>query len=446
MSRGLPFVFALLLVAACADGDVQLARDAGGLAHRDASVANLDATTMVDAGLRADAPADVLTRDATVTIDRGVEPDERALLGNPGWIGGVCGGDEDCPYEGGRCQLEGMPYGVCTRDCALTCPDSVGAEFSATFCSDGSWAGRPEGMCVSRCSGAVYGDSECPVGFECADDNRYGMSARVERVCVPVPSRGECEETDVLLDLSYPDDGALWIPAEALCSGEVDVLVMLHGINPARHTTPSIGGDGRRLELLVRRLIDHHQSIPLALAEPVHLEAASSTLYGTEFDPTRYVQMVRDALSVYGVEVNSLSVVGHSGAGCDPDNGLYKLARRWREIVPSLVPELRLVGFEDICYADAYHYRDLDLAFLGSDVKLVNMWTSMAGIATFEEGFLSDEEAFVCNDTVFSSCLQTPDDLRYSYRTASSAGVTHDTNPYFFLREVLPRFFARGGP
>lgn len=406
-------------------------------ASRALDAAGSDARQITDAGpLDAENDASpVVVADAGVVV-----PDERSLAANAAWIGGVCDSDRDCTFAGGRCQLDGQPYGTCTRDCSLTCPDQAGAGFSPTFCIDGSWAARSEGACVTQCDATTYGASECPIGFHCVDANRYSMPATTARVCAPLPNREGCDEEDLLVELSYPDDGALFIPREALCSGEVDVVLMLHGINGAMHRSPSIGGPGRRLEYLYRQLIDRGQMQPVAVAEPVHLEPDSSTLYGSEFDPTTYVDMVKAALLERGVTVLSLSALGHSGAGCNPNAGLYKIASALDDLIPARAPEFRLLGLEDICYGGAYHYRDLDAAFEGRETTIVNMWTSMSGIGEFEPGFLSDSTTFECNNTVFSSC-KTDGDKRFAYRTRSSAGVTHNNTPYFFVREVFPRFF-----
>src|SRR5262245_60832403 len=53
---------------------------------------------------------------------------------NAGFIGGGCGSDADCDYEGGTCldDGDGFPGGMCTAPCALYCPDMAGAV--TTFC------------------------------------------------------------------------------------------------------------------------------------------------------------------------------------------------------------------------------------------------------------------------------------------------------------------------
>jgi len=61
--------------------------------------------------------------------------------------------------------------------------------------------------------------------------------------------------------------------------------------------------------------------------------------------------------------------------------------------------------------------------------------------AAFEAGLLPDAEAMPCKDTIFSSCIRSPTRPWCSYRTRAQAGITHDNNPYFFVREVFPQVF-----
>lgn len=68
----------------------------------------------------------------------------------PPFIGDVCGGNEDCAFEGGRCQLfpiaGNKQGGFCTTSCQGTCPDATGE--APTFCT--SLDNGVSGSCVSK--------------------------------------------------------------------------------------------------------------------------------------------------------------------------------------------------------------------------------------------------------------------------------------------------------
>lgn len=358
---------------------------------------------------------------------------------NVGWIGGACEDASDCSdVADAICLRDGYPNGVCAQRCEGICPDRGAPSDTLTFCVDGIPHGEPHGVCLSRCDPAVLPPSGCPDGYECVEHNRYGMPATVVGACVP--ERARCG-ADELVALDYPDRGMVWIPGEAACTSELDLLVVLHGINPSSNPTPSLGG-GRRLELLVRQLVDAGLVRPVVLAEPVHFQGSSSALYGAEFDPAEHLRRVREILDARGITVASLSYAGHSGAGCDANNGLYEVLDRIDELVPAFAPSLRLWGLMDICYAGAYHDQRPVSVLSGRDVVIANMFTSggaVADVDAFELGLLESPETFAC-DPIYGRCVRHPSEAWCSYRTAS--GVTHDTNPYFFVREVLPQALA----
>jgi hypothetical protein len=217
---------------------------------------------------------------------------------------------------------------------------------------------------------------------------------------------------------------------------------MLHGINPTSNPTPSLGG-GRRLEILVRNFVDAGLLRPLVLAEPVHFQGSSTFLYGAGFDPAEHLRRVFEILDARGITARTLSYVGHSGAGCDSDNGLYEVLERYGDLVPAFAPSMRLWGLMDICYGGSYHY-DAPIAVLGGEgVVIANMFTtggSVSDFLAFEAGLLSGPVPLSSCPDVYTSCLRDSTERWCSYRTTSA--VTHNTNPYFFFREVLPPTFS----
>ncbi|MBU0551755.1 extensin family protein, partial [Myxococcota bacterium] len=139
-----------------------------------------------------------------------LEPDADDLPPDPnvnaGWIGGPCAADQDCDYPeeaGGFCFRgdEGYPRGMCSLDCARTCPDREG--MPVTFCVGGLIAGN--GACVQRCDyGAFVGG--CRPGYHCETQGRYNEPGTTQSVCLP----GEADPVDP------PPDGTCQAQVAAL--------------------------------------------------------------------------------------------------------------------------------------------------------------------------------------------------------------------------------------
>lgn len=391
-----------------------------------------------------DAGLDGSALDAGHAADAGPLPAPSPV--NVGWIGGACEDAEACfDVTDAVCLRDGYPNGMCTQRCDGLCPDRGGPDDTITVCVDGLPHGFGEGVCLARCDLERLPPTGCPEGYRCVEHNRYGAPSTVIRACVPDVAPTCPGALDDLVPLPYPDRGAVWIPAEAACTPELDLLVMLHGINPESRPTPSLGG-GRRIEVLVRRLIDAGLLTPLVLAEPVHFEPGSSTLYGAEFDPVEHLARVGAILAERGLTARSVSYVGHSGAGCARGNGMYEVLGRYDAIVGPFAPRMRLWGLMDVCYAGAYHW-DVPRAVLGDrDVVIANMMTTggtTAELDAFEAGLLTASRVPLdCNGALYARCVRHPDERWCSYRTRSSAPIDHSSNPYFFLRELLPRVFS----
>lgn len=364
---------------------------------------------------------------------------------NRGWIGGACASAKDCSFQDALCLRDGFPNGVCSRPCDGVCPDRDGQDDTDTFCVDGSPYGAVEGLCVSQCDRDLFPRTGCPEGYACVERNRHGHPEAVDSVCLPAPA-SSCPGEDELLEVGYPDAGKVYLPREARCGGSFDLVVMLHGINATSSRAISLGG-GRRLELLVRHHIDGGRIRPVILAEPVHLEATSARLYGTGFEPVEHLQKLEPLLSAKRIRVSSLSYTGHSGAGCHAGNGLYKVLDRLPDLVPAHAPVLALWGLMDVCYEDAYHWEQPLAALAASSTAVVNMYSVQGNPRAFEEALLEPSRALPCSPELYGSCLAHAERPWCSYRTRASAGIDHDNNPYFFVREVFPRVFpAKGQP
>jgi hypothetical protein len=365
---------------------------------------------------------------------------------NVGWIGGACDDPSDCvDVADPLCftPVDGFPNGTCSMTCTGLCPDRGQPGDTLTFCIDAIPVGLDEGMCVSRCDVALLGGDGCPAGYRCVPRNRYADPDVVIDVCLPDVPAPACAASDELIPIAYPDSGALWIPAEAQCGGPFDLVVLLHGINPSSNPTPSLGG-GRHLEIETRALIDADLVAPVVLAEPVHFQGSSTLLYSTAagFDLRAHLDLVLAELDRRGITVQSISYTGHSGAGCDPSNGLYLLLAELDLIVPSYAPSLRLWGLQDVCYEAAYHWQAPIDALSGADTVLFNMYSVQGDPTAFEDNLFPSPDPLPCRDALYTDCMAHPSEPWMSLRTRSTAGITHDNNPWFFVREVFPRVFA----
>jgi hypothetical protein len=95
---------------------------------------------------------------------------------NEGFIGGACGSDADCFYDGGVCR-----GAICTLPCTSICPDRAGG-FATTFCAAGE---DGEGWCAAQCdTGLVAGG--CPDGQSCVAAVRPSDAGVSREVCVEV--------------------------------------------------------------------------------------------------------------------------------------------------------------------------------------------------------------------------------------------------------------------
>jgi hypothetical protein len=387
-----------------------------------------------------DAPDDI---DAAPTAD--APPPSTA---NQGWIGGACRDGTDCHFTDGMCLTDGFPNGMCTEECDMLCPDMTAPGDTTTFCVDGKAWGFDRGLCVSRCDTTQFPGTGCAGGYHCVPRNRFLDPSTVQSVCVPDPGPGACPgATDELVELDYPDKGMIWIPAEAHCGGAFPLVIMLHGINPSMNPTPSLGG-GRHLEYEVRSLIDAKIITPVILAEPVQLDAdsaSSSTLYDSaHWDPVVYMDKI---VAITGARhpsilFSSLSYTGHSGAGCDPQNGLYQVLDRVDDLVPAYAPAFKLWGAEDICYSGDYHWQEPVAALAGRNAVILNIFTVQGDPTEFEDGLIPDPMALTCNPSLLMNCIAHKTEHWCSYRTDNSIGITHDSNPYVFVREAFPQVFS----
>lgn len=366
---------------------------------------------------------------------------------NVHWIGGACSADNACAIDGGMCLTDGFPNGMCSLECTSTCPDRGHAGDTVSFCTDGRPFGFDTGICVSRCDPGVLPGDGCAAGYRCVPANRYAAPATVQNICVPdVPAPAGCPGGhDELIAVHYPDEGMLWIPKEAQCGGSFPLVVALHGINPQTQSAFYLG-QGWQLEHEVRALIDAKLMTPVIIAAPVHFAASSSNKYNSEWDPTVHLDLVTAHLAQRGITLESLSYVGHSGAGCADGNGLYRVLDFYDQLIPAYAPRMRLWGAEDICYGTSYHWTEPLAALAGKGIAMINLFTIQGDPTDFENNMIppAHRTQLACPSSLYKpgSCIAHDTEPWCSYRSQTANGMTHDNTPFFFFREALPQVFS----
>src|SRR6267378_2712933 len=161
-------------------------------------------------------------------------------------------------------------------------------------------------------------------------------------------------------------DARLWAHPAAPLAGKVPLLVFLHGIAPGKLPEmdcdyPQLQDDLQRLRFgchlgrLAKALIDGGKARPLAVAAPTAHDNKSSGALWRAFDLGKLVQRVAEELrnvsAGFEIDLDEVLLAGHSGAGCDGSNGLYKVAKEHGEFrdKDGGKHQLRVLGFADTC-------------------------------------------------------------------------------------------------
>jgi hypothetical protein len=133
--------------------------------------------------------------------------------------------------------------------------------------------------------------------------------------------------------------GALVVPSGVGAGDSVPLVVFLHGVNIGLGVHMWLGGKTEPdLAPLVERVVAGGAP-PFLLAAPSQTKGASSgRVLWKDFDLDDFVQAVDTALGARAhVDRRAVIVLGHSGAGCNPDGGLLRVARRHGTIVPRAI-------------------------------------------------------------------------------------------------------------
>ncbi|RYZ04023.1 MAG: hypothetical protein EOO73_25560 [Myxococcales bacterium] len=119
--------------------------------------------------------------------------------------------------------------------------------------------------------------------------------------------------------------GAAVVPEEPQPEGAgLPLVVFLHGTNPTSEPHMWLGGGGRDLRPLAKRLIDSGEVAPFVLAAPSQTKNASlAATVWQNFDLNAFVEdVVRATEGVTRIDRKRVVLAGHSGAGCNPRGGL----------------------------------------------------------------------------------------------------------------------------
>jgi len=128
--------------------------------------------------------------------------------------------------------------------------------------------------------------------------------------------------------------GAAVVPEAASPEQALPLVVFLHGTNTSSEPHMWLGGGGKDLRPLVKRLIDGGQVKPFVLAAPSQTKNAglAATVW-QGFDLNSFVDdVVRATDGVTTIDRTRIVLAGHSGAGCNPSGGLA--ADFWSAGVP----------------------------------------------------------------------------------------------------------------
>jgi hypothetical protein len=132
--------------------------------------------------------------------------------------------------------------------------------------------------------------------------------------------------------------GGIVVVPDAVAKGEkAPLVVILHGVNPEPVMHMWFGAkDYPDISLLSAQMIATRASVPFILAAPTQTKGAMSGRHmWQDFDLDDFVRAVDAAVGARAeVDRDAIYVVGHSGAGCNPDGGLLRVARAPSLIVP----------------------------------------------------------------------------------------------------------------
>ena len=155
------------------------------------------------------------------------------------------------------------------------------------------------------------------------------------------------------LDFNYPDkegytNSRIWVPG-SITRGSYPLVIFLHGCDTEDGVMPEnwhFKGRGENDVIkITSKLILNGDSDPVILAAPSQIKSilvdnrCSDNLW-RDFDYVEFKNKVELELHTKSITINSVSVVGHSGAGCFANQGIF-------EAIEKL--DVKYAGFFDTC-------------------------------------------------------------------------------------------------
>jgi pimeloyl-ACP methyl ester carboxylesterase len=118
--------------------------------------------------------------------------------------------------------------------------------------------------------------------------------------------------------------GAALLPPGASAQQRLPLVVFLHGTNASAELHLWMGGGGKDLRPLARRLVAEGEVRPFVLAAPSQTKNAGlASKVWQGFELRRFVDdVVKATAGKVGIDRSRVVLVGHSGAGCNPSGGL----------------------------------------------------------------------------------------------------------------------------
>jgi hypothetical protein len=266
---------------------------------------------------------------------------------------------------------------------------------------------------------------------------KAGKAAKGKRGKAP---KAECRrDRDELVPLKYPDAGQVWIPREVRCGGRAEVVILLHGNQGSPSSTPSVGG-GRHLERLARQLLSSGNIRPVILAEPVHYSSCGGgrDLFGGAMSFVEYRKRLMRVLGERKIRPGSLAVIGHSGACCCPNSGIFKAAEQ--------LGRLKVLATSDTCYhSQIYSKRLHEVLKAGTVYMNVSRGEpSYDRYKTWETEMLGKKPVpfRLCRKELYRRCIKHPTRPWFSYTTKRTDVGYHDAIPFLVLRNALLRHYG----
>lgn len=151
--------------------------------------------------------------------------------------------------------------------------------------------------------------------------------------------------------LSWQHHGARAYVPEGVGDAAVPLVIFLHGTNTGAVLHSWMSQVNNDLRPSLDQLIEQNTIVPAVLAAPSQTRRASIRHLWDDFDYGAFVQKTQAALGESTrIDMSRIVLVGHSGAGCNPDGGLLAAASAQKD-----PPLFGLVAI-DVCMKAGYGF------------------------------------------------------------------------------------------